>query len=608
MKIEMNNLVEERYQEYLRQLAVGETERVKFLINFNGMVELDFQNMVMQKHTSQRRIRRLFYPGFWMDMKTSPYQLQLHAKINRIQIDNQLPDSIFPIILAPIPPPKSVAATTELKPFIEMSVVQRIIPHSTVTQYKYLRVLMQEFHVKVDLDFITAIMELMDSETSETEAKKRFEDDLDVQKQPLFAHVTVNSQQDQKNFYDNLHLGPIKVHVSFSMGSSSDMESKALPSIISTLLQGVGVTLTDVNDVVFRLAFFEREFQFLTQRQLVSECTTHYAGQAVKQLYVLVLGLDVLGNPYGLVVGFTKGVEDLFYEPFQGLIQGPGEFAEGLVLGVRSLFGHTVGGAAGAVSKITGAMGKGIAALTFDKDYQKKRRDALNKRPATMQEGIARSGKGLVMGVFDGVTGVVMKPVQGARAEGVQGFFKGLGKGAVGLVARPTAGIVDFASGTFDSVKRATELSDEEKKLRPPRFLHSDGIVRPYSRQEAEGYKIFRDADKGKFASSDEFAYAEMIIDKEVLLVTNHRIIYVTKSDLFGGWQSEWILKWEEIGSMRIVDRGLEITLEGTKQKSSFSKMFSSTDKMKKVLLINNKKRCEKLMGIMATMHQKHRN
>lgn len=42
----------------------------------------------------------------------------------------------------------------------------------------------------------------------------------------------------------------------------------------------------------------------------------------------------------------------------QGAIQGPGEFAEGLMLGVRSLFGHTVGGAAGAVSRITGAMGE----------------------------------------------------------------------------------------------------------------------------------------------------------------------------------------------------------------------------------------------------------
>lgn len=51
----------------------------------------------------------------------------------------------------------------------------------------------------------------------------------------------------------------------------------------------------------------------------------------------------------------------------QGAIQGPGEFAEGLFLGVRSLVGHTVGGAAGAVSRITGAMGHGLAALSLDK-------------------------------------------------------------------------------------------------------------------------------------------------------------------------------------------------------------------------------------------------
>lgn len=68
---------------------------------------------------------------------------------------------------------------------------------------------------------------------------------------------------------------------------------------------------------------------------------------------------------------------------------------------MRSLFGHTVGGAAGAVSRITGAVGKGLAALTFDKDYQRKRRDQISKKPATVQEGIARSGKGLVMVCFN---------------------------------------------------------------------------------------------------------------------------------------------------------------------------------------------------------------
>ena len=42
----------------------------------------------------------------------------------------------------------------------------------------------------------------------------------------------------------------------------------------------------------------------------------------------------------------------------QGAVEGPGEFAEGLVYGVRGFIGKTVGGAAGAVSRITGTIGK----------------------------------------------------------------------------------------------------------------------------------------------------------------------------------------------------------------------------------------------------------
>jgi len=60
-------------------------------------------------------------------------------------------------------------------------------------------------------------------------------------------------------------------------------------------------------------------------------------------MYVLVLGLDVLGNPFGVIRGLATGIEDLFYEPYQGAIQGPEEFAEGLAIGVKSMLGHAVG-------------------------------------------------------------------------------------------------------------------------------------------------------------------------------------------------------------------------------------------------------------------------
>jgi vacuolar protein sorting-associated protein 13A/C len=81
----------------------------------------------------------------------------------------------------------------------------------------------------------------------------------------------------------------------------------------------------------------------------------------------------------------------------QGAVQGPGEFVDGLAIGVRSLVGHTVGGAAGALSRITGTFGKGFAALTLDKEYQRRRQEALNRHPRNAAEGLAQGFKGLGM-------------------------------------------------------------------------------------------------------------------------------------------------------------------------------------------------------------------
>lgn len=169
MKIQEVLIMEDKYQEHLRDKSVGGSTNKIFALDTANKIKIDFEEMQIQK-SSLREIRRTFYPGMWIQIKSSPYQLQLHAKINRLQIDNQLIDCIFPVVLAPVPPPKSVAATNELKPFVECSIVQRIIPHSDVKQFKYLTVLMQEFHVKVDLLFINEIVEMVSTEISDEES------------------------------------------------------------------------------------------------------------------------------------------------------------------------------------------------------------------------------------------------------------------------------------------------------------------------------------------------------------------------------------------------------------------------------------------------------
>lgn len=160
-------ILEERYQQYLRSKQVGVQNQKLFFDSANKIL-IDFDNMYLRK-SNPREIRRTFYPALWIQLKSSPYQLQLHAKINRIQIDNQFADCIFPVVLAPAPPPKSVVASIELKPFVECSIVQRIIPHSNVKQFKYLKVLAQEFHVKVDLIFINEIAGMFTIELTDEE-------------------------------------------------------------------------------------------------------------------------------------------------------------------------------------------------------------------------------------------------------------------------------------------------------------------------------------------------------------------------------------------------------------------------------------------------------
>lgn len=67
----------------------------------------------------------------------------------------------------------------------------------------------------------------------------------------------------------------------------------------------------------FRLAYFERRFVFYNTQELTNEILSHYISQFIKQAYVLIFGLDIIGNPYGLVKDLSTGVEDFFYQPFQ---------------------------------------------------------------------------------------------------------------------------------------------------------------------------------------------------------------------------------------------------------------------------------------------------
>uniref|UniRef100_A0A8C6Y4F4 Vacuolar protein sorting 13 homolog A n=1 Tax=Naja naja TaxID=35670 RepID=A0A8C6Y4F4_NAJNA len=507
-------------------------------------------------------VRRSFLPALKVQYSTSEHQSSFRVQIYRIQVYQITHNScMFGIFIEP-------------KPFTDVSIVMRTAGHSQISRIKYFKVLIQEMDLRLDLGFLYALSDFFTlvDELPKDQEVELFKKDVESAQEELKNAVSTDTSQ--ISLYEYFHISPIKLHLSFSLstgGEDSNRDEKHTELIpvqsLNLLLKSIGATLTDVQDVVLKLAFFELNYNFCTTQQLQWAVIMHYSKQAIKQMYVLVLGLDVLGNPFGFIRDLSEGVEAFFYEPYQGAIQGPEEFVEGMALGLKALVGGAVGGLAGAASRITGAMAKGVAAITFDEDYQQKRREAMNKQPAGLKEGFTRGGKGLVSGFVSGITGIVTKPIRGAQKEGAAGFFKGVGKGLVGAVARPTGGIIDMASSTFQGIKRATNASEDVISLRPPRFFGDDGVIRPYRLRDGAGSQMLQNIENGRFAKLRYFTHA-MVNNTDLLMVTKSGILFVTRGT-FGQLTCEWQYTYDEFTKKPFIVDGRRLRIEAKERVKS---------------------------------------
>ena len=81
-------------------------------------------------------------------------------------------------------------------------------------------------------------------------------------------------------------------------------------------------------------------------------------------------------------------------------------------------------------------------------------------KPKHAADGAFEGSKDLARGVFDGITGIVLKPVEGAIEGGVVGFGKGLAKGLIGAAVKPVGGVLAFASKTTAGIKNTATLFD----------------------------------------------------------------------------------------------------------------------------------------------------
>ncbi|MCJ1402082.1 hypothetical protein MMC11_005301 [Xylographa trunciseda] len=69
-----------------------------------------------------------------------------------------------------------------------------------------------------------------------------------------------------------------------------------------------------------------------------------------------------------------------------------------------------------------------------------------------LQSGLRAAGKEFGFGFYDGITGLVTQPLEGAKKEGMAGLIKGFAKGLGGVVLKPGAAIWGLPGYTFKGV------------------------------------------------------------------------------------------------------------------------------------------------------------
>lgn len=248
--------IEEKYQNEQKKCQLKE------------YLHIDLEKMQMTKPFFSE-LRRTYNPGVWIQLRKSETYTYCHMKLQRLQIDNQLHEAVFPSVLYPATLPAHLKSKRE-KPCIEMEFLKQYRPSLNQDIYKHLKVIIQEYCVNLDRGFVNHVFDILNHWKVDEKPAVRLRADLALVHMPL-PIIAVKSQTNiQLNvIFEFVHLSPIKLVLSLSsrgynsddsgspsrkFGNQKENKPKLFNSdLLEYLFNSWGSSLCDMKDVVLRL-------------------------------------------------------------------------------------------------------------------------------------------------------------------------------------------------------------------------------------------------------------------------------------------------------------------------------------------------------------------
>lgn len=460
-----------------------------------------------------------------VELKKDIDKLQLEVDVHSFQIDNMMPHVAFPIVIHP--------QIEEGQGMLKLMLV-RMENTAGLQHFKTLQVQLQAISINVELaliasliEFGTAVIPKKDIIEAQDEARIAEQEDGAL----IFTPTTMGLGM---LYFEEMVLGPMKFFISTSIQTEGlntmgvGVESGAA---VLNVAKAAGVLLTNFKRVPVNMSGLNLSHPFEPAAALTGRVVGHYVTEGAYNAYKFLLGIEVLGNPIGLLDGVGTGVADLVMTPFT--VQSPEEFASGMGKNLGKLVQATVGGIFSTVGQTTGAISN-VADTLGGGDRAAMRASENRHEPQGVLDGLGSGAVGVGRGLFDGVTGVFVKPVEGAMEGGALGLVQGVGKGVLGLVANPLAGMAggvsDIMSGIAEDVGSIGTVA--VKRFRNPRWISTTGAVIQYDATRALGQQRLVDVAASSPDATKKLLIPDSLVcyiecgNSEELIVTDAHLVH----------------------------------------------------------------------------------
>ncbi|EFN62404.1 Vacuolar protein sorting-associated protein 13A [Camponotus floridanus] len=500
-----------------------------------NFIDVDLTKMQMTKPFFGK-LRRTYSPGIWFHCRESTTLCYLQGYIHRIQIDNQLSEAVFPVVLYSNLQKTFVnyAGSRRMKHCLEFSYLKQRKLKNTI--YKGICVIVREFNLNLEETFLCSLINLIpkNPETKHSIAAK-LRRDVSNMRVPSFHKISNNNKK--TDLIEQIYISPMALRLRLlanTDGSNARNFSIMLDyrNILRFIFDYAEKGAFE-REAEFRLPSYQKNFIVVNKKQFFSHLLRTYVAQIMEQFHVLVRLVTVLGNQYGYNF---KSPGSNFCEPDSLLLCGD-EAAERLAYEVACELGY--------------ATPDGIQASILDSHASHfKIKDVNYQNPDVPP----------LVFLVD------------------HSFATEIDLETAGLITTSTnksSCLKTHSKVIPDIIKRAQEVGHNfVSRVRLPRYINPHFGVELFSTHKAKGVYLLNVISKGHCVQNDSYwGHATLYNDgKYITLVSLQRIHYIEKGSAWGSWNVKWTLETNQLLSPPTVAKNkliLHVTEEEEETSSS---------------------------------------